>query len=210
MKKLILTLFLATASDFTFAQTINFGVKGGLNLSNQSLSGTNYPLNGKNLVGFHVGGILDIGFQDISIQPGILFSTKGFRQVVQLITANQQSVGSATFKTTLNYIELPVNLLYHIHVAPEIAIYLGGGPYLGYGLSGNVSGPNDSYKVKFGSGDSDYKNPDYGVNFIAEIELKKRLMIDAGYGLGLGNLTHAQGATLQNRVMSLSVGYLFR
>ncbi|MGZ3753025.1 MAG: hypothetical protein ACXVAU_17205, partial [Mucilaginibacter sp.] len=82
MKKLALTFFLAVIMVTGFAQTVKFGLKAGLNLSNQSLSEPNVSLDGKNLAGFHAGAILDIGFRDLSIQPGIIFSTKGYRQSV--------------------------------------------------------------------------------------------------------------------------------
>ena len=42
----------------------------------------------------------------------------------------------------------------------------------------------------------------------AGVKLKKKLPIDLGYNLGLSSLS-GEGATVKNRVMSVSVGYLF-
>jgi hypothetical protein len=117
----------------------------------------------------------------------------------------------------LNYLELPVNLLYKIQVAPGTKIYAGGGPYLGYGLSGttinHLTGSQTSdYTggVKFGSDEAkdDYKALDYGVNFTAGVELLKHFTIDLNYGLGLKNISWSPGSA-ENRSLALSVGYLF-
>jgi hypothetical protein len=78
----------------------------------------------------------------------------------------------------------------------------------------SINGPLGSYthtSLSFGTDTlRDYKNPDYGINFITGVELKKRFTIDLNYSLGFGNIRWGQGAKMQNRSMGLSVGYLFR
>jgi hypothetical protein len=220
MKKLVLTLLVAIVANAAFSQSINFGIKAGVNFANQAL---NNPAssNLNNYTGFHAGAILDITLKNISIQPGILFSTKGFTTKSQLVNANQQNVGFYTSKNVLDYVEIPVNILYKWSTPPLGKLFVGGGPYFGYGLSGKVSATNGSEKylapsqnpnidLHFGSGDGDYKNPDYGFNFLAGIELKHNILVDVNYGLGLGNLTHVDGVRINNRVLGVSVGYLFR
>jgi len=209
MKKLFITLCIATLSSVAFAQTIDFGVKGGLNLSNQTLSGAGQSIYSKNLSGFNVGGIMDLGWGDFSIQPGIFFTTKGYESTPIPITGNQTYGGGV--KTKLNYIQIPVNLLYHIHIVPGLKFYLGGGPYLGYGVSGSISGDGESDDIHFSKTTDgfSYKNPDFGVNFIAGFEIKKTILLDASYGLGLSNITYSPTATMHNRVLGISVGYMF-
>ena len=118
--------------------------------------------------------------------------------------ANQNSVPS---KTSVNYIELPVNLLYRIPLFSSIALRVGGGPYIAYGISENVS-LSSGNTLGYNGHSYNYKNPDYGVNIIAGLLLTKKLMIDAGYSLGLANLAPIQ-ETINNRVLSFSVGYPF-
>jgi len=211
MKKILFTLLLTITAFTGFAQSVNFGLKGGFNLSNQSISGTTFKLDGKSLIGFHFGAIAEIGFANISLQPGVFFSTKGYKSVAELVDNNQQNVGTATYKTTLNYIEIPVNVFYNIKAGPGTVIYLGGGPFIAYGISGNTSGEGPKSSLHFGKSDEpgNYKNPDYGINIIAGVKILKTITLDAGYGLGLGNITYADGATLKNKVISFSVGYLF-
>jgi hypothetical protein len=208
MNKLLLTLCLFSATITTcFAQSINFGIKAGLNLSNESVNPPN-PWNTNNLTGFHAGLIADITLKNISIQPGLFFTTKGKAtpQDLKPITGEDRIYNA---KEILNYIEVPVNVLYNIKATPAIKIYFGGGPYLAYGISGHgtEAGAFPTYTVHFDN--NGYKNPDYGVNFVAGVKLFKKVLIDANYGLGLGNLSNMYGQTIQNRTIGVSVGYLF-
>lgn len=208
MKKLLLTLCLVSATmTISFAQSFNFGIKAGLNLSNQSVNPPN-PWSTKNLTGFHAGVIADIAIKNVSIQPGIFFTTKGEITLENLKQLTGQG-GTYDAKEVLNYIEVPVNLLYKIKATPAVKIYFGGGPYLAYGISGHgtEAGAFPTYTVHFDS--NGYKNPDYGVDFVAGVELFKKLLIDVNYDLGLGNLSRVNDVTIRNRVIGVSVGYLF-
>lgn len=208
MKKLLLTLCLVSATmTISFAQSFNFGIKAGLNLSNQSVNPPN-PWSTKNLTGFHAGVIADIAIKNVSIQPGIFFTTKGEITLENLKQLTGQG-GTYDAKEVLNYIEVPVNLLYKIKATPAVKIYFGGGPYLAYGISGHgtEAGAFPIYTVHFDS--NGYKNPDYGVDFVAGVELFKKLLIDVNYDLGLGNLSRVNDVTIRNRVIGVSVGYLF-
>src|SRR3569833_2075269 len=157
MKKTLLLLALIVASMATFAQTTTFGVKAGLNSSKLTVSATGGSISTESLVGFHGGGVVDIGFETFSIQPGLLFSTKGGKSTSE----------EGTDKVTLNYLEVPVNFLYKVP-AGDGKVFFGAGPYLGYGLSGkSKSSDGTSTDVTFGSTTDDVKNPDFGFNFLA-------------------------------------------
>ncbi|MEO7213975.1 outer membrane beta-barrel protein [Mucilaginibacter sp.] len=186
MKKALLTFCLILFTAITFAQTVKFGLKAGLNLSKQTLTGA-FTIESENLTGFHAGGIMDIRFANFSIQTGLLFSTKGERLVTQQVDINQQYAGTSTVTVKLNYLELPVNLLYKQHFTGSTLGYLGGGPYIGYGISGTASGNGSSSKLNFGNNNApnpaNYKNPDYGINFIGGVEINN-VIIGVNYGLG--------------------------
>jgi hypothetical protein len=214
MKKTLLTLVLFSISVMTFAQTIHLGIKAGVNLSNQTFSGATDILPSKNLTGFNAGGILDIGFNKFSIQPGVFYTTKGRKYKMGIVDANQTFATTAYLSIRLNYIEMPVNFLYKFNAGTNTKIYVGGGPYLGIGISRNSSTSNYpdgdvSTSSSFG-GDSGYKNPDYGLNATAGVEINNKIIIGANYGYGLANITPATGVKLYNETLSFSVGYLFR
>jgi hypothetical protein len=209
MKKILTLLCLTCLTGFSFAQSLNFGIKAGVNFSKLSESGSGVTVNTSSTTGFHIGAVADIGFANLSLQPGILYSTKG------------GSLGSATMggtaKSTLNYIEVPVNLLYNINVVVG-KIFIGGGPYFGYGISGKstvtgvftTSGSGtETQNLTFGSGTNDVKNPDYGVNFLGGIRFSSGFSASVGYGLGLANLSNDSSVSTKNNVVSVSIGYFF-
>jgi len=205
MRKPYLILILVNLTTFTFAQTINYGIKAGLNLSTFYVNNSYYKGFEKNLTGFNAGVIVDIGFSNFVVQPGLFYSTKGEKVPYIIVNANQQSITPTTASNRLNYIELPVNFLYKVIQIPGVSFHLGGGPYIGYGISDNASINGTNTSVPF---NKYYHNPDYGINFIAGAEFKNKILADAGYGLGLAG--SGGGSTGQNRVLSFSVGYLFR
>jgi hypothetical protein len=224
MNKLLLTLTLVLLTTFSFAQTFNYGIKAGLNLSTTAfnVSYPNYVVDPQNKTGFRVGVVGDITFQHFIIQPGLLFITKGYKFSDEFSYSNNYQSYSyhQTGSEKFNYLELPVNLLYKIQATPTAKIYAGGGPYTGYALSGSTTSQTTGSQTSdyhgnltFGNDHTkdDFKLFDYGVNFIAGIELKKHYTIDLNYSLGLRNIdwTTDDNINIKNRSLGLSVGYLF-
>ena len=213
MKKTLLIFLFVSATFLTKAQTTHFGIEAGLNLSNQSR--TNFPVNldSKYLTGFNLGGIVDISYQNFSIQPGLFFSTRGEKITIQLVNQDQQNVGASNSKITLNYIQVPIIFLYKIAFNKEANFHFGGGPYVGYGISASDNTDGKSYPAAFNKSSANvlnYKNPDYGVSFVAGTTLQNKFIVDAGYSLGLANLYYVGPASLHNRAITLSIGYLFK
>jgi hypothetical protein len=208
--EVILKVFLTCLAGFSFAQSLNFGFKAGLNFSTLKASSNGITLTSSNSTGFHIGAVADIGFENVSLQPGILYSTKGG-------TYGSDAEAGGSVKLTLNYIEVPVNILYHFPVVVG-KVFIGGGPYVGYGISGkgtltgsatSTGSGTESQNLTFGSGPDDTKNPDYGINFLGGIRFKTGLSLSIGYGLGLGNLSNDTSGTIKNNVTSVSIGYFF-
>ncbi|MCR8559229.1 PorT family protein [Mucilaginibacter sp. BJC16-A38] len=208
MRKLLFAFLLISIVKFSNAQTINFGVKAGLNLSELTHSDPN-GYGSSILAGFRVGGIVDIGFQNFSIQPGVFYSTKGEKDKMEFVGSDGLNTKYLSSKIVLNYIEIPVNFLYKWKVAPGIKFDLGGGPYIGYGTSETVTYPDFNSATRSAHGKFTYKNPDFGVNLVAGVEIKNKFIIDAGYGYGLSNIA-SYNSTIHNSVFSISLGYMFR
>lgn len=224
MKRTLLLLLSVIAAAGACAQTITYGIKAGLNytefpstvyflLPSGALS--KVPVNNKYKVGFHVGALVDIAFNSFTIQPGVLFTTKGNK--VSFSTTDATGSGSSsdmeTTSSTLNYIEVPVNFLYRIKMESG-NIFMGAGPYLGIGLSGsgtgysNYNGTQTKYPISIQFGNGDFKNPDIGVNGLFGYRSNTGIMASIGYGYGITNLR--QTGSARNEGFSLSVGYFFR
>ncbi len=203
MKKLTLSLLLIAAFFAGRAQTINFGVKAGLNLAIQDHG--SYGLGDGYIAGFNAGGILDISFPDFSIQPGLIFSVKGETNTNKFNIINPVD-GSYSYSTThIDYLEVPVYFLYKSNAINGISFHFGGGPYVATAVAetdvtrGNA---NSTHTLT-------YKNPDLGLGLIGGVTFNKRILVDACYQYGLLNISKANYST-HNTVISLSAGYLFR
>jgi len=221
MKKILLIICLAAVSAGVSAQSVNFGLKAGLNLSTMRISPGDPDYTTSNKSGYHLGVVADISLQNFSLQPGLYYITKGQKFSGQSAFYGGDGFGTITEKGTvrLDYLELPVNLIYNLKVAPDVKIYFGAGPYLGYGLSGktqaafssdNMSGTFEKNITFSGNQPSDYTNPDYGLNFIVGERLK-HFSIDVNYSLGLANVVpKEQGSKFKNSAAGISIGYWFK
>ncbi len=219
MKKILLLAFLAAITQTLFAQSIKLGVKAGLNESTaelgQTITTTSF------LTGFNAGVFADFGFNKLSIEPGIFYTTNGYNsKTVVLQEPSSQNDFIAKGKVTYSYLELPVNVLYNIHLRTS-KIFIGGGPYCKLALSGsyrnyittNGGEENTGGKLIFGGEQGDLKKTDFGVNALAGVAFKPGLLFSLNYGYGLTNIDRPTYTTnnqkTENRILSLSVGYVF-
>jgi len=222
MKKSFLLSILVIAAAGLYGQTISYGIDAGLNRTKLSVTsysppgtGISVPVSDSYLNGFHAGGLLDIGFDSFSIQPGVLFSTKGGNSSASFSESlfGQTFKASSKVKTTLDYVELPLNFIYRLD-AGDGNIFIGAGPYLGIGISGkevansitNGTPSTTTQDLKFGSGPNDIKNPDFGVSGLIGYQLNLGLSISVGYGLGLVSSSGANGSG-KNQGFSFSLAY---
>ena len=112
MKKIILTAVAVFAFSFANAQDTKYGVKGGLNMSNNSADGS------KSITSFHLGGFAQFKMNDkFAIQPELLYSAQGAK--TDFGTLN------------LNYINIPVMAKYNVADAFSIEA----GPQIGFLMS---------------------------------------------------------------------------
>lgn len=223
MKKLLLSLLLAGASLVTFAQLPTFGIKGGVNFAtlHASVEGFNLSANSNTLTSFNAGVFVDFKFGNVSLQPALNLSGKGGKFNGASFSDNSDEnvdveVEQGTGKINLLYLQLPVNIVYHVPVVIG-DIYFGAGPYVARGLSGKVkitdpeTGQSESEDIKFGGNDDNsFKAMEYGANAIAGIKLKTGLLFNINYDLGLSNITPtSEGGKLKTRVFGVSIGYAF-
>jgi hypothetical protein len=193
MKKYLLALTFSIITIGTFAQTIRYGLKAGVNLAKFVSDNSNYQ-SAKLYTGFNFGGIMDIDYGNITIQPGLIFTAKGERNYAPLAAGSMG--GSASYVNyAVHYLELPVNILINFDIAKPVKFQLGGGPYFAYNIGNDV---NWYY----------YKKTDVGANLFAGFVLDKKYLLNAQYGFGISDAT--KGDDMQNRVLSFSVGYLFK
>ena len=223
MKNRIVSIALIFMLSVSFSNAqekskISIGVLGGLNYQNlngKDLGGD--KLENDMLMGFHGGINIQIPIApEFYFQPGIIYSSKGAKN----------TSGSITSTTKLNYIEVPVNMLYKASLGKGFFM-LGFGPYVGYGISGNVKTVSGSVTlnrdVKFKSivetGDNIltpyYKAFDAGANIFVGYEMANGLFLQLDTAFGMLNINpeykilSADKSSTKNTGFGLSIGYRF-
>lgn len=190
------------------------GVLGGVNFQNlNGKNATGDKLTNSIIIGYHAGiNVLIPIAPDINFQPGLLFSTKG--------AINKDA--TPDLKYHLNYIEVPLNLVYRGQLGNNF-ILVGFGPYLGYALGGNVMVGSDKRKIVFQNtvqtGDPlttpFMRRFDAGANIFAGYELSSGLYFTLNTQLGLLKINpedkrfSGDKTSLKNTGYGLSVGFRF-
>lgn len=160
--------------------------------------------------------------EKVSLQPGLLFNSKGF-------SSDQDLAGDDFDKVTINYLELPVNTKFNFTdnfyglFGPYFSLGVGGNNKWEYaGQSGDIGVSFVSSEVSFDEfNDSDgfvVRGFDYGFNMGLGYSFEP-FSIEVGYSIGLGNSNPtitdfpvfgtiaADDYKHSNRVLSISISY---
>jgi len=181
------------------AQT--FGIKGGINFANVTISGGGINISPKSITSFHVGPVADFVVQEsLHFNTGLLFSVKGFKMEMDFF----ETTAEVTEK--VNYLEVPLNLAYKFSVSETSNFFVQAGPYLGYALNGKAKGGGETSDIEFGTGKM--KRLDFGVGFGAGLEFGS-IVTSLNYQLGLTNLVDDKTTKMKNKVFQISVAYMF-
>lgn len=231
---LVLSSYSVNAQKFGRKSKTIFGVKGGLNIANQTFSTDYGPGDEKYglMTGFHLGGTCEKFFGRIfSIETDLLFSTKGHTYISE---DTYEYTGGKTFvdannKRVVNYLEIPIQLKASQQLGDNSLAFLALGPYFSTALNGvwvtyeevKHYNTNDELvgdelvdtkeDLKFGSksGDS-YRRTDWGIQVNIGAEFGP-LQVSGGYQWGISNIdgARANGAKHTNRIIKMSLGYRF-
>jgi hypothetical protein len=204
MKKIFLTLILCSIAGAMFAQGAKFGVTAGLNVSNITSKQGSISVTQDWKPGFQAGIFMDCGLsENFSIIPELLFSQRGCKSDNSLRDVDMSN------STTLNYVQLPINLAYKFDVSYGQKLFPFVGVYAGYGISGKWKTGESSSDIKFGSADDEMKALDFGANVGLGYQFE-RIVFKVQYNHGLANLSNAGGdITSTNKNVAVTVGFIF-
>ena len=110
INKLLIIVVAFTMTTKSFAQ-VKYGVKAGLTLANmlEKDDDITYSEDYSMKIGFHLGGTAEIPISEkFSVQPGLLFSTKGFKMKIEGIDGFFEDMN---INVNLNYLEIPINAI---------------------------------------------------------------------------------------------------
>ncbi|GAB3811092.1 porin family protein [Pontibacter rugosus] len=205
--KLIVTaaavLGLAFAAE---AQTITVGPRVGATFSEVNYSGDGADMLNdqlKSKTGVQFGAVANVMVNDLfSVQPELLYVQKGVKV----------NFGGLSTELQSSYLELPV-LAKVSFGSEQIKGFVTAGPSVGYWLSGKIK---QKYDGESEEDDYDFTDDDnrteIGANFGVGAAYKVGtgyLNLDLRYGLGLSNLYNDGEEKVKNRVLGVSLAYLF-
>ncbi len=185
-KTILLVLSLTFFFIATKAQT-RLGLKGGLNLANVSVTSGAISATPESLTSFHAGVLLETRLTDkLLLQPNLLFSQKGYRS-------------GADTEAKVNYIEIPVNLLYEANKDFTVGV----GIYAAHALSGKGTLNGKAYDYDFSNGKAN--RFDLGVNLIAGYEIVEGIKFSVNYTIGTANILDNAYLKETNKVWGFSL-----
>ena len=202
-------------------------MKGSFDISNEHEGGPSTLKNADD-VGYNVGLELLFGLNGVGnapihyessgepVQAGEVYSQENYNRetspsssgrfmlgtTLQLIRKGSKFEGSTTH---LQYLEVLGDVIYEAPMKDGGTLFGGLGPYIGYGIGGNVSTGGTKFSA-FG-GDDGYKRFDAGLHLTAGYALPSTLQFSLGYEFGLVNKSPAPDFTSRNRTLSFNVGY---
>lgn len=164
------------------------------------------------VLGATIGVLLDVPMQRIgSFQPGLNYIGKNSKDTY---TDNTGTVVKT--KTTLSYLEVPLNVLFRLKGAGSGKVTLGTGVSVAVALDGHMStvaGSAVKVDKKLGFGDEttdDLGNYDFGINALAGYEFANGFFVTLNYNYGIQRLYVGGDPKdkLYNNYLALRAGFL--
>jgi hypothetical protein len=191
MKKISLFLCTVLLSTTTiFAQNSSIGLKGGVNISNLSNSGTDMG----SKVGFNGGLLAHVHLApNLALQPEVVYSAQGAKY----------TVAGTEHSLNLNYINIPLQLQYMF----ANGFRLQTGPQVGFlaNVKDKISGTNNETNF-FNS--EDFKTVDFswsaGLSYLGA----SGLGIDGRYNFGISNINNFGNNAIKNNVFQAGLFYM--
>ncbi len=184
MKKSILAaIMLFSITTAIQAQSIRFGIKGGVNFANQNGDEVPNFTEKEAITNYHAGLVAEVKLIDrFAIQPELLYSTQGatYKNAVE------------EFKNELGYLSIPV--LAKIYLSKSLSLELG--PQASFLLS-------ERKNVDF----EDSNTFEFAAVGGLGLNITKSLFIQARYGLGLTEAS--KNADIKNSTFQVSAGIMF-
>ena len=228
MKKTIIILAALLFTIGANAQNVKFGLKGGLNLSQISEmtikeSGekdASFDVAPDMLMGFHVGGLVNISFGEFfGLQPELFFSTQGGKSSNAFGLADfSEYIDGIEFKFKLNYINVPV--LFEVKPITNFSLLVG--PQIGLNMSRtiSISGGGESATISGSDfddmfeGEAKFSKIDFAAVVGAQYAVMGKFLISARYNLGFAPIFKSEVSDIKvtggaNRVIQVNIGWLF-
>ena len=188
MKKVKVLLIALVISVSGISQSIDLGVKAGVNFSSINLDN----VASSSITGFQAGVFAGIKFSDkLGVQADVLYSKQGA----------ELTVSNVLQQIDLSYVNVPIVLKYYVFQGLNIQV----GPQFGFVINDNIK--------EILAGEVDAKSADISGVVGLGYDLPLGLRVDARYNFGFSDVLDGivPGETNKgdssNKVFSIAVGY---
>jgi hypothetical protein len=187
----LLSMFFLSG-EIKATEPIRFGIIAGINNSKFASGGIN------TIIGFHAG--LKTEYHFSSVDKGIYIDAAA---LISLKGGKFSAWEGQSRKYNPYYIEVPIHIGYKLALNDRFSFLGNIGPYLGYGIMGNVVEVNEGVTYRSDVFSEYYFTSrfDYGLGIRIGVEMMKKIQVTAGYDLGLDQI--------ENKNLTLSVAYMF-
>ena len=170
MKKIFTTIVLMAAMLVAIPAKagVNFGIKGGYNITNFSLSNLSDNVAKDNQQGFFIGPSLKIGIPVLPV---------GFEVAALYDQRDAKADGTTISQKSIN---IPVNVRYELGLGDMAGIYFAVGPQFGFNIG------DKTFSFKNVSNDYKLKDSNLSLNLGAGVRLIKHVEIGFNYNIALG------------------------
>ncbi|MBR3520955.1 MAG: PorT family protein [Prevotella sp.] len=202
--RIVLTLVFSLFALLSSAQTVQFGVRGGSNISGESRhkysadvsNSTDYRM------GFNAGGMVNLKLSEkFDVEADVLYSMQGFKQ--DIYTTVEGSYDNIEVQTvTSHYLNIPIVAKYYV----VNGLYVECGPQVGF-LLGRTNNKKD-WSIADPYEYSKSKKVDFGIVAGLGYAINDNFFIDARYSIGFTGTSKIYDGG-KNRNIQVSIGYLF-
>lgn len=203
MKQAILSIAaIAGLSVAAQAQTlIGFLPEVGLNMASMKTESSLGNQTTDALLGLRAGAMVEMRFsRHFSFEPGVFYSMEG----------GKSTVLSTVTKTSLSYIQVPLNLKISFPLQGWSRVFAHVGPHVSYAVAGQYKMGSNSTDINFGNGTSQVNPLDIGAHIGAGYDTGFGPYIRLQYAMGFNNLSNVSGVTTTNNSnFSASIGWEF-
>ncbi|MCT4580894.1 MAG: PorT family protein [Flavobacteriales bacterium] len=206
IKTTILGLIFFASINSIMAQELSFGAKGGINYT--TIANTD----NSNGIGYHIGGLVDIGLSDVlNFRTELLLSNRriAFTEKTEVFNVKTEISGSA------NPLYIAIPILYHYDINDNLSFMAG--PQLSF-IASNSSkfttkttvGSLDPVETKSTSSSTNgMRSMELGIALGGEYNLSENLGLGLRYVRGLQTKTDFDNAEDFQNILQLSAAYKF-
>ena len=168
-------------------------------------------------VALHFGLLANVPFSSPSrfaFQPGVVFYGKGDK-VSQVMDSAKTDMRTATITRNLDYIDIPLNVVYKLPLNRNTSFVIGGGPQASLFYNGrvqtssvNAAGEytiNDNNDLPVGHGEGQYKIVHLAAGAVAGFEFG-RVSLTAQYSHSLTDFYQQNNRTYKHTTVGASLG----